>query len=77
MEAEGKLVTCNRCGATTFLKFLGDVDTDGGYSSYRKHEELPEGWIYGTFPKYVHLCPACHKLVDDFYEDFYQKKEGN
>ena len=37
-ETEGKLLTCDLCGATVLLKYVND--------GIRKHEDPPEGWGY-------------------------------
>lgn len=54
---KGKLVTCDRCGAETFLKYIGKGDTDGGYTTWDKFEELSDDWMYGS--QFGYLCPDC------------------
>lgn len=60
-EVEGKLLTCDVCGKTVFLKYVGDGETDGGFTRWRKYEDKPEGWSvsygFGT------LCPSCAKRI--------------
>lgn len=57
-EIKGKLVTCDRCGTTLFLKHVSHVDMDGGLSrGYEKYEDLPDEWLFET--EFGHLCPVC------------------
>lgn len=64
---KGLLVTCDRCGKTTFRKYIGKGETDGGYTTWDKFEEMSKGWTY-TENKY--LCPVCaehyRKMMDIF-----------
>lgn len=60
---KGKLLTCDRCGATAFLALNGKNYYDGGYTTTDSFEEAPEGWnemrivdVYRT------LCPGCDEL---------------
>ena len=57
-STKGKLLTCNRCGNTVFLKFLEKVDMDGGFSpSYDKYENKPKEWMWNS--EIGDLCPKC------------------
>lgn len=58
-EVKGKLVTCDRCGATTFCKYIGQGNADGGYTIWDKFEPLPEGWGYSS-AIHATLCPDCY-----------------
>lgn len=71
-EVKGKLVTCNRCGNTHFLKFVEETSIDGGYSSYDHYEELPEEWLYAT--QFGHLCENCAKEFRDWITRFMNGK---
>lgn len=56
-EVNGKMLTCDRCGDTVFLK-------EGEYL----YEKAPEGWAYHNEPALVgawggHLCPYCEKKL--------------
>lgn len=60
----GRLVTCDRCGVTVFLKHLRSESRDGGFSpSVDKYEDLPRNWLnisyFGT------LCPSCSIALKD------------
>jgi ribosomal protein S27AE len=63
----GKLVTCDRCGATVFLKRTGEGEADGGYTKWDKFDKLPEGWGY---EKHKDLCPACNAVFEAFINAF-------
>lgn len=69
-EARGKLLTCDRCGTTVFVK-------EGEYL----YEKAPEGWAYHGEPELngawgCHLCPNCEKryrgVLKDFMEHVYE-----
>lgn len=59
MKLKGKLLKCDRCGATIFLKYLKTNDIDGGYDSYDVYEDEPKGW------NHIHdvgdVCPTCYE----------------
>ena len=69
-EVNGKLVTCDRCSASVFLKCTGEDERDGGFTRWNKFEPLPEGWGTVEIPAktdaskrtYIKVCPACHNL---------------
>lgn len=69
-ETKGKLTTCDRCGKEIFRKYISKGETDGGYTTWDKFEDLPEEWMYHSQIGY--LCPHCagifrafiHKLMD-------------
>lgn len=73
-EVKGKLVTCDRCGTTIFLKLFGSEIFDGGFTQQDKFEEAPAGWELCASDekgKYCRLCPSCYeeftKLLTVFY----------
>lgn len=40
----GRMYTCDRCGATEFVKHTGTRDGDGGYTVWDKFDPLrPDG----------------------------------
>lgn len=63
-EAKGKLVTCDRCGKTTFRKYIGQGDADGGYTKWDKFEPLPETWLWTT--EVGILCDECAGIFRSF-----------
>ncbi len=65
---EGCLVECSRCGKTHFLKYIGDGETDGGYTRWRKYEPLPEEWLNTIEIGY--LCPICANEFRTFIKNF-------
>lgn len=60
-EVEGKLVGCDVCGETVFLKHVGDGEGDGGFTRWRKYEKMPDGW--GRSFGFGMLCPSCSKRI--------------
>ena len=66
-ETEGKLLTCDLCGATVFLKYVETKDYDGGFTHVRNYEDIPEGWISIHFGGIVFntLCPSCNERMND------------
>ena len=84
-EQRGKLLTCDRCGETVFLKELEAKarDADGGYTRWNeyKHEEPPEGWSYKYFGDYSNsysLCPKCSEKFEEAHTNFFRiVKEKN
>lgn len=76
-EVNGKVVTCDRCGANIFLKVTGEKETDGGFTRWNTFEAMPDGWDLVAVPNsvgwtghgnaynmYLQVCPDCHKLWD-------------
>lgn len=63
---EGKLLTCDCCGETIFLKYIGDGETDGGYTRWRKYEKA-DGWDSLRIGDYnlANICPKCLKEMQD------------
>lgn len=66
-ERIGKLLSCDRCGKTIFLKGEGTNELDGGYFKVLRFEKPPEGW--GSFRDVYTLCPRCHEECDKLIED--------
>jgi hypothetical protein len=64
----GKLIICDRCGETAFLKCVGEGEMDGGFTRWNKFEPTPDGW--GNHRETGLLCPCCDleytKLVEMF-----------
>lgn len=70
-EINGKLVICDRCGATAFIACTGEGERDGGYTRWNNFEALPEGWdITRDCKKTFRLCPSCNKLYRDMIDNF-------
>ena len=64
----GKMITCDRCGETIFLRWEGMSEFDGGYSKIQHFEKTPEGW--GSVVGLGQLCPECHEEYDKLIKDF-------
>ena len=75
-EKIGKLLTCDRCGAETFVAKTGESETDGGFTRWDNYEEA-EGWhnerVDGMWMK---LCPTCHKRFSDLCKTYLEEGEG-
>lgn len=70
-SVNGQLVTCDRCGASIFLKCTGEGERDGGFTRWNKFEPPPEGWSIVSVPskdratgnqQHIRVCPPCHRL---------------
>lgn len=64
----GRLLTCDRCGETVFLKCIGEETSDGGWTKWSKFEPEPDGWLYEY--EMGHLCPGCAFLFKSWVSDF-------
>lgn len=79
----GKMVSCDRCGESIFLKELEvkEKDTDGGFTRWNeyKYEDLPEGWGTVSFGKGLGsshmLCPCCSELFEKYRVMFFDAEE--
>lgn len=71
-EKVGKMITCDRCGETVFLKCIGEGETDGGYTRWNKFEAAPEGWAYHL--DVGRLCPKCDSLYTGIIKSFMNKE---
>ena len=67
-EVNGKLVTCDRCGAQVFLKCTDENERDGGYTRWNTFEDFPEGWNYHS--SVGRLCPDCNRKYEDMISEF-------
>lgn len=63
-----KMIICDRCGDSVFLKCIGEGETDGGYTRWNKFEADPEGWAYHS--GIGKLCPKCNSLYTNMIKDF-------
>ncbi len=66
-EVEGKLLTCDLCGETVFLRYIETEDYDGGFTRVRKHENKPDGWQTWHVSNVIcsTLCPSCNERMQD------------
>lgn len=84
-EVNGKLITCDRCGTTIFLKCIGEGERDGGYTRWNKFEPIPDGWdklevpsTNNSHPTYMQLCPSCSDLWREVLRtQFLKESEGD
>lgn len=80
MEANGRMLQCDRCGKTLFLKWIGEDVFDGGYTRRDKFEAPPEGWE--CVNRYFHkhdlrkLCPDCSKEYEAVLDRYFNESEG-
>lgn len=58
-ETEGKLLTCDLCGETVFLKYVND--------GIRKYDDIPDGWVSWHVGNVIHgmLCPTCNERMQE------------
>lgn len=62
MRVNGQLTKCDCCGCLLFCEENGHGETDGGYTTWNKFVEAPEGWESFMFEcenHYKTLCPKC------------------
>lgn len=71
MRANGQLRTCDRCGASVFLKVTGEGERDGGFTRWNKFEEA-EGW--STEVDMGDLCPKCTEELKQLMDNFMREK---
>ena len=78
-EIEGKLVFCDACGRSVFLKYVGEGVTDGGYTKWRKYEKMPSDWNDHLLWNPRLLCPSCAErigaAIDAAIEEIRRKAE--
>lgn len=67
----GRLYTCDRCGAQVFVKCTGEGEADGGYTRWNKFEGLPD---WNNTYEAGHLCAACNEQWKSTVEKFKQGK---
>lgn len=72
MRTSGQLRKCDRCGASVFLKCVGEGVTDGGYTRWNKFEDA-EGWSNEL--DIGDLCPGCTTELEIMKEEFKQMKK--
>lgn len=60
-KIRGELATCDRCGSTHFCRELDDTLLDGGFTTIKNYEPLPEGWCKHNFDDIGLLCPSCEE----------------
>lgn len=59
-EVKGTLLTCDRCGATCFLKYT--------------NEGVLKGWQYYYRTIVGHLCPNCNAEFEKIIKEFMENK---
>ena len=68
-RCEGKLITCDRCGRSIFLKYLGEeILTKGMTVRYDRFESMPDTWLYERPIGY--LCDNCACLFRKWVTEF-------
>ena len=69
----GKMVICDRCGKSIFLKTTGEGETDGGYTRWNNFEPLPNDWGYSRDCENIaRLCPTCNREYREVIQRFEQ-----
>lgn len=69
-RANGRMLTCNRCGEWIFLKCTGEGEADGGYTRWNNFEPAPR---WGYIDKVGDVCPRCMEDYADMLECFKRK----
>lgn len=68
-EVVGKMIICDRCGDTTFVKYLDTKALDGGFTRFDKFEKVSDGWHFSTELGKM-LCPECNSLWQSIKNQF-------
>lgn len=71
-KVNGRLITCDRCGKTIFVKAVSDREMDGGFTRWTEFEKA-EGWTHESF--IGDLCPECSQEYDCLKEEFKYKQK--
>lgn len=73
-EQIGKMLTCDRCGASVFLKYTGSKEFDGGFTTAAFFEDVPVGWESESIAgrKWALLCPKCHEQLKTVTDNFFR-----
>lgn len=71
----GKLVSCDRCEKTVFVRCTGEGEADGGFTRWNTFEPLPDGWEYHSVVG--QLCPECNKEYTSLIENFKKVSDKN
>lgn len=78
----GQLLTCDRCGKTEFLPYIGKDEFDGGYPDVIYFKKPSEFWVFAEDlddcsagrHNYVDLCPNCRKEYVQVKKNFFNMK---
>ena len=70
-KANGRVVTCDRCGKTVFCKCTGEEERDGGFTRWNTFEKA-DGW--GAEYDIGDMCPECFESWKILKADFAKKK---
>lgn len=73
-QINGKLVICDRCGATTFRKCAGEGEADGGFTRWNVFEPLEDGWK--SRYEIGMLCPECNEKYESIQNAFMMEKQA-
>ena len=71
----GRLITCDRCGATTFCITTGEGEMDGGFTRWNKFADPPPGWGYSSEIN-MDLCPKCYAEYNRMLNDYKEALRG-
>lgn len=67
-EINGRMIICDRCGESAFLKCTGEGERDGGFTRWNKFEPVPEGW--DRHYEVGLLCPNCNREYEALMRRF-------
>lgn len=68
-EKIGKLIICDLCGASEFLRHVRTNVHNGGFTHVDVYESPPDGWEYSTDLR-AKLCPNCSAAWEKCKEDY-------
>ena len=61
---EGKLVTCDLCGESIFIKRTGVQELSGGFERNWTYEPMPNEWRQSWVKRYDTRCPNCSRRIN-------------
>ena len=73
-QVNGQMRTCDRCGATVFLKRTGEGELDGGFTRWDCFEHA-DGWSveHDVRDGKGDLCPECTKVRRALLTSFWKE----
>lgn len=72
-DAIYKATVCKRCGEVLLRKRIETEYLDGGFTTYEKFEDNPDGWKYHA--ETGDLCPECEALYQSRLQAFMEYAE--
>lgn len=75
-KQDGRMITCDRCGATVFVKKAARKEADGGFTTWDVFEKA-DGWTSGGLyiDRIEDLCDKCSKEWESTKKKFFHAVE--